>query len=297
MWRYVRPPSACRLLAVRRPLPPIHWTEGPQEGLEHFKPLVYCFGHTVPTSNTPCFKTLVDTMAQQVDERLRLNEAADTAGILIDTWDWADSTEDTQLIQHCIEAFKVDVVLVMSDKLHANLKAALSTKQSDLSLVLLPKSGGVVTRPEATRARIRRNCIKNYFYGQLLPDNLHQLSPVRCEVPLANFTFLQVGGATSLSEGMKVIGSSPDVSCRLVAVEPSPNFQNCIAAVLHDTAGAGAGEAAVPQHLLQSNVLGFVWILDINCETKKMNILCPRPDVAPHGGHLLVGSIKCLDKL
>ena len=106
-------------------------------------PLVYYFGHNSPTDNVKLYSQLVQTLALRIDSRLDKDVDARASGIIINTTAWNDAASYDVLLQ-CIQAFSVDVVLVMG---HDKLYSKFSTDVGDhVTVVKLPKSGGVVER-------------------------------------------------------------------------------------------------------------------------------------------------------
>ena len=113
-------------------------------------------------------------------------------------------------------------------------------------------------------------------------------------------------GGLELSEGMKLIGeSSENADIKLTRALASNDLVNCILAVLHagddseeDTSvldpAAAAGSIDVPQHLLHSNVAGFVWVVQIDIDRDVLTVLSPCPGALP-SKYLLLGSIKWVE--
>jgi polyribonucleotide 5'-hydroxyl-kinase len=110
-------------------------------------PLVYYFGHSSPSDNVKLYQHLVSLLAGRVDGRLERDADARASGVIINTAGWGDQAGYDVLLQ-CIQAFSVDVVLVMG---HDKLYSKFSTDVGDhVTVVKLPKSGGVVERVSFT---------------------------------------------------------------------------------------------------------------------------------------------------
>ena len=106
-------------------------------------PLVYYFGHSSPGDNVKLYQHLVSLLAGRVDGRLERDADARASGVIINTAGWGDQAGYDVLLQ-CIQAFSVDVVLVMGhDKLYSKFSTDVGDHVTD---VKLPKSGGVVER-------------------------------------------------------------------------------------------------------------------------------------------------------
>jgi polyribonucleotide 5'-hydroxyl-kinase len=85
----------------------------------------------------------VSTLASRVAGRLDCDPESRSSGLVINTCGWTDST-GYEILLHCMAAFNVNVVLVMGhDKLYAKL---MSDTSDNVTVVKLPKSGGIVER-------------------------------------------------------------------------------------------------------------------------------------------------------
>eukprot|EP00428_Durinskia_dybowskii_P085932 CAMPEP_0170436592 /NCGR_PEP_ID=MMETSP0117_2-20130122/44224_1 /TAXON_ID=400756 /ORGANISM="Durinskia baltica, Strain CSIRO CS-38" /LENGTH=434 /DNA_ID=CAMNT_0010696639 /DNA_START=70 /DNA_END=1371 /DNA_ORIENTATION=- len=258
-----------------------------ETGFKNITPLVYFHGYAHPKENVELYRTLISSLAAKINDRVSRDLDARSSGLIVDTSGWIDG-EGFNLIMHAIQALSVDVVLVMShDKLYSNLGAALQTQgmAGQVTVVKLPRSGGVVTKDANVRKRLRKNLIKEYFYGRTssAPQQalaVTQFSPERREsVPLSAFTFLRVGGI-QLSEGMQVFGRATHQDAfKLAKIAPTKDLAYCVVAVLHTdgqgventssgsfgkSGGSAGGE--VPQSLMQCNVAGFVSIVQVDME-------------------------------
>jgi polyribonucleotide 5'-hydroxyl-kinase len=103
---------------------------------------------------------------------------------------------------------------------------------------------------------------------------------------------------------MRLIGESTPVdSLQLIKVKFSHDMINCILAVIHppedDIDDSGSKIFQNPsQHLsmklLQSNVAGFLWVVQIDMEQDTIVVLSPCPGALP-SNYLLVGSLKWVE--
>jgi hypothetical protein len=148
-----------------------------------------------------------------------------------------------------------------------------------------------------------------------LANTLSVFTPDRREgLPLSSFIFVRAGGI-QLSEGMRIIDKSTAThqdTCKLLRVTPSSELLYSIVGVLHDfdgvltslantlfanTSSGGASSKVIgdiSQQVLQSNIAGFVNILQLDFENDRMTILSPCPGALP-SNILLVGSIKWVE--
>ena len=147
---------------------------------------------------------------------------ARSSGIFVNTTGFIDG-EGFDILKHCIEAFSIDIVLVMGhDRLYSSLSSSLP---QTVALVKLPQSGGVVQRDRAYRSRQRRQKIWEYFYG----SKAFPYSPARIDVKISSLCLIRAGGI-QLSEGMRLLqsgGASSD-SCQPIKITPSQDLHRCI---------------------------------------------------------------------
>ena len=104
---------------------------------------------------------------------------------------------------------------------------------------------------------------------------------------------------------MKLIGESSDTAdVKLTRALASNDLVNCILAVLHTGDDSEDDSNAldpavttsmdVPQHLLHSNVAGYVWVVQIDIDRDVLTVLSPCPGALP-SKYLLLGSIKWVE--
>lgn len=252
-------------------------------------PLVSYFGHTSPKDNIDLYKFMVSNLAEKINLKLDNDSELRSAGFFVNTTGFVDG-EGFELLKYCIDAFTVDIVLVMGhDRLYSSLSSSLP---QSVVLVKLPKSGGVVQRDRTFRARQRRAKIWEYFYGtQACP-----YSPARTDVKISSLCLIRAGGL-QLSEGMRLIGESggaSDSSCQPIKVNATQELHRCLLGVLSlsesEVAEADRSEK-LPQKLLKASVIGYVCIVNIDLEEDKMTLLSPSAGPLPCK-YLLVGSVK-----
>jgi polyribonucleotide 5'-hydroxyl-kinase len=279
----VMPGSVCAM--------PLHKFKLAGKGLNTLSSvLALYFGHTSPKDNVDLYKSMVTNLAEKVNLKLANDMDARSSGIFVNTTGFIDG-EGFDVLKHCIEAFSIDIVLVMGhDRLYSSLSSSLPP---NVALVKLPHSGGVVQRDRAYRSRQRRQKIWEYFYGS---KALPSYSPARIDVKISSLCLLRAGGI-QLSEGMRLLqsgGASSD-SCQPIKINPSQDLHRCILAVLvpsaNDATLAGDKLDKLPPSLLKSCVAGYVCVLNLEIEEDKMTLLSPSPGPLP-SNFLLSGSVK-----
>lgn len=256
---------------------------------DSLSPLVSFFGHSSPKENIDLYKMMVSNMAEKVNNKLGNDAELRSAGFFVNTTGYVDG-EGFDLLKHCIDAFAIDIVLVMGhDRLYSSLTSTLS---QSVAIVKLPKSGGVVTKDRPYRARHRRAKIFEYFYG----SQSLSYSPARIDVKISSLCLLRAGGL-QLSEGMRLIGESggpSDSACQPIKVNATQELDRCLLGVLSLSESEVAEidrSDKLPQNLLKATVIGYVCIVKIEVEEDKMTLLSPSAGPLPCK-YLLVGSVK-----
>eukprot|EP00268_Persea_americana_P027260 TRINITY_DN26691_c0_g1_i3.p1 TRINITY_DN26691_c0_g1~~TRINITY_DN26691_c0_g1_i3.p1 ORF type:complete len:361 (+),score=80.05 TRINITY_DN26691_c0_g1_i3:246-1328(+) len=259
---------------------PIEMPIDPVEGIPLEMPLVYCFGHTTPSANPDLYKVLVKELAQSLERQFAGSVEARAAGMVINTMGWVEGL-GYELLLHAIDAFNVNVVLVLGqEKLCSMLKDVLKTK-TNVDIVRLHKSGGVVPRNSKFRQRTRSYRIREYFYG--LANDLSPHSNV------ANFNDIfvyRIGGGPQAPRSALPIGAEPAADpTRLVPVNINRDLLHLVLAVSY---------AKETEEIISSNVAGFIYVTDIDIQRKKITYLAPCPGELP-SRYLIAGTLTWLE--
>lgn len=249
-----------------------------EEGFLVEIPLVFYYGHSSPNDNPELYKFLVDRMASVLQRRAQSSSTANSAGLVINTLGWIEGL-GYELQVHAIQSFKADVVVVIEqDRLHSQLSAQAEVKGLGASVVKLPKSGGVVTRPRDERKEARDRRVREYFYGVQ-----RTLMPATQTVGVRELKVFRIGGGPRAPNSALPIGAvSMADPLRIVELPVTPDLVQSLLAVSH---------AASEDQLLTSNTAGFVFITDVDTALSTVTFLAPCPGPLP-GRYLLAGSLK-----
>jgi polyribonucleotide 5'-hydroxyl-kinase len=180
-----------------------------------------------------------------------------------------------------VKCVKADVVFVLGgERLFASVKGRLA--ENDVEVVLLQKSGGVISRDEAWRQRDRSRCVREYFYGN---DGL--LNPFSTVVEFASVTVLEIVAQEAVvPDSVLPIGA-------VSTLDPlKPRVVSLGRDLLHSVIGVSQAESE--DEVLGSPVFGFVHVSKIDVERGTMTVLAPSPGRLP-GKFLLVGSVKWME--
>ncbi|XP_048486316.1 protein CLP1 homolog [Plutella xylostella] len=249
-----------------------------EEGFSQQAPLVYHFGHKSPNDNLQLYNTIVSRLAEVITERIDSNKKASTSGVIINTCGWVKGP-GYKVLTHAAQAFEVDVILVLdNERLYNELKRDMP---KFVKVVYLPKSGGVVERTGGQRAEGRDARVREYFYGKRTPYYPHSF-----DVKFSDLNIYKVG-APSLPDSCMPLGMrASDALTRLVAVSPSPALAHRLLAVSF---------AAGPEdHVLHSNLAGFLCVTAVDMERQTMTVLSPQPRPLPNTV-LLLSEMQYMD--
>jgi polyribonucleotide 5'-hydroxyl-kinase len=147
----------------------------------------------------------------------------------------------------------VNVIVVLdSTRMNAELSKRFAREKTsigeEIQVVLLDKSDGVA-QPDLTFQQLAREAvIKEYFFG----DVRHTLSPFTQQV---DFDSLVIYSWTD-EQG-------------LVRTEPSPHMSHWTLAVMY------ASLKDSPAVVKLANIMGFVYVADVDSERRKVKILAP----------------------
>ncbi|CAG9565692.1 unnamed protein product [Danaus chrysippus] len=249
-----------------------------EEGFSQQAPLVYHFGHKSPGDNLELYNMIVSRLAEVIAERCENNKKASTSGVIINTCGWVKGT-GYKVLTHAAQAFEVDVILVLdNERLYNELKRDMP---KFVKVVYLPKSGGVVERSSTQRAEARDARIREYFYGNRTPYYPHSF-----DVKFSDLKIYKVG-APSLPDSCMPLGMrSSDALTRLVPAWPSPSLAHRVLAV--------SFAPSPDDHVLATNLAGFVCVTAVDMDRQTMTILSPQPRPLPDTV-LLLSDLQYMD--
>lgn len=250
-------------------------------GLLHERVASVMIGHTSPHHNALVSGKMFATMGAVLDETLSVRANNPFVGCIVDTSGETDGKHGLQSVVSAVKAVKADVIFVLgAERLYAAIGS--SFEGTAMETVLLGKSGGVVSRDEASRLAMRSKRIKHYFYGA---DN--RLSPFSTVLDFAQVVVLKVGGAPSV-----VPDSALPIGAESTLDPLKPVAVTSLKDVLHKV--LGVSQAENEEEVLSSAVYGYIHVVNIDEERGKMTVLAPSPGRVP-SKYLLAGDTKWIE--
>ncbi|KAG9087418.1 Cleavage polyadenylation factor subunit clp1 [Ceratobasidium sp. 370] len=162
-------------------------------------PIVYWFGHTEIKRNRQLIEKLIHNLADNVKQKFKQDHTLNASGFIIDSpagFAVPGPLVDNKynFVKTCVEAFDVNIILIMgNEKLNVELQRAFGSS-GNITVLKVPKSGGVVELDYAYQSRVISSQIRAYFYGTplYLPPSMNaataQLGGEATEMTLSPFS-------------------------------------------------------------------------------------------------------------
>jgi polyribonucleotide 5'-hydroxyl-kinase len=261
-------------------------------------PLVYWYGHPEIKRNPLLLDRLIRNLGENVIERHDLDSEGRASGLIVDTpSSFASSPSSTSadhrqtLIRACVDAFRINVILVVGhEKLNAEMQRTYGNR---MTVVKIPKSGGVVELDVQYRQRVQAQQIHTYMYGQVVtpPRGLSasvigeadfdgRLAPSSSVIPFGELAFLRIGEKSMAPSSALPIGATRTVNeMHPIPLDPalsSSGLLNAIVALLASPVHPEETER-YDEEVLDLQVSGFLAITNVDVPNRKLTILSPSP--------------------
>ncbi|KAF5389881.1 hypothetical protein D9757_003556 [Collybiopsis confluens] len=258
-------------------------------------PISYWYGHADTKRNSVLMDRLIRNLGFNVQERIDHDPEGQTAGIILDTpssfasGPAGGNDHRQKLIRACIDAFRINVILVVGhEKLKVEMERAFGTL---LTVVKIPKSGGVVELDHSYRERRHKYQLHAYMYGDVIhpPPGIRTgtqggetltdlvLAPSSTVINFSDLTIYRIGAETMAPSDALPIGAARVVSeMQPVPVDPSRSGSGLLNSVLAVLAPFNPDEnERYDEELLDLTVVGFIVVTSLDIPHKKMTILSP----------------------
>ncbi|KAG2020161.1 cleavage/polyadenylation factor ia subunit Clp1p [Coprinopsis cinerea AmutBmut pab1-1] len=277
-------------------------------------PLVSWYGHTDTRKNPLLLDRLIRNLGENVNDRFDLKPEGKASGLIVDTpSSFGSSSSPTdhrqKLIKACVDAFRINVILVVGhEKLNVEMQRAYG---SYVTVVKIPKSGGVVELDSSYRERVQRYQLQTYMYGHPVqppvgvtggtlggetPSHL-VLSPSSTVMKFGDLSIYRIGTENMAPSSALPINAMRQVSeMQPVPVNPASPGSGLHGAVLALLAPFNPDEnERYDEEILDLSVIGFVYVMQVDVKQKKMTILSPNQGSVA-GKTALAGSLEYQDQ-
>ncbi|KAI0548740.1 Pre-mRNA cleavage complex II protein Clp1-domain-containing protein [Xylaria curta] len=239
-------------------------------------PLAYYYGLPQSDDNPKLFKRLLSRLAVAATSRLAEDVDVKSAGMLIDTGGIPTGTRAAayyDFLGHIVAEFSVNIIIVLgSERVGSEMQkrfAGQTTTVGDaITVVGLDKSGGVMERDESFMQSVRESAIREYFFGSAKMT----LSPFTQQVDFTAVSIWRINeapAATSTDGAGITYDEGGTRTDTLEKAEPSMMMQNCVLAVAY------ASVHDAPDTIRDANVMGFVYVADVDEKRRRLRILAP----------------------
>ncbi|KAF8912084.1 Pre-mRNA cleavage complex II protein Clp1-domain-containing protein [Gymnopilus junonius] len=257
-------------------------------------PLSYWYGHADTKRNPLLMDRLIRNLGENVNDRFELDAEARASGLIVDTPSSfasgpSSNNQRQKLIKACVDAFKINMIVVVGhEKLNVEMQR---TYGSVLTVVKIPKSGGVVELDQAYREKVYNYEMHTYMYGQVIKpppgvtkgtlggENLTDLilSPSSTVVNFGDLQIYRIGSDTMAPSDALPVGATRTVSeMQPVVVDPASPGSGLFNAILALLAPPNPDEnERYDEEILDLSVVGFLVVTNIDIAKRKMTILAP----------------------
>ncbi len=270
-------------------------------------PLVMWHGGS-KTLNVELFKAQLDRLSTSINARLQEDELARSSGIIVNTNGWIQD-DGFKLLLHAAEALEISVILIMGhDRLYSMMTNHYS-KQPDVveipKVLKLPRSGGVVSRPEPFLRNVRSRSVKRYFYGDFMDPpktsdtitssaKIPQLTPFLLQLPFADMEIFKLSSMALSSSLLPVAQQQTTDAIQIQQVPVEEALQHSLVAVCHPLAVQAYRESGRGRDLWTAGVAGFCAVERVVMETDTLHLLSPCAGSLP-SKTLLLGEITWME--
>ncbi|KDQ60880.1 hypothetical protein JAAARDRAFT_31881 [Jaapia argillacea MUCL 33604] len=261
-------------------------------------PLAYWYGHRQTKRNPLLMDRLVRNLGQNVADRD--GDAEEKAsGVIVDTpSSFASSPssgmKDDQrhaLIKACVDAFNINVILVVGhEKLTMEMQRTYGNR---VTVLKIPKSGGVVELDHSYRDRVSTYQLHTYMYGIKLdpppgitdgtlggePMTDLTLAPSSLAVGFDDLSIFRIGEETMAPSSALPIGATRTVSeMQPAKVDPASISSRLVNSVLALLAPPNPDESErYDEEVLDLPVVGYLVVTAVDVPNRRMTILSPNP--------------------
>ncbi|KAI0345428.1 hypothetical protein BDW22DRAFT_1412293 [Trametopsis cervina] len=283
-------------------------------------PLAYWYGHAEIKRNPLLLDRLIRNLGENVWDRLQDDTQGRVSGVIVDTPpSFAANTGGNadhrqSLIKACVDAFRINVILVVGhEKLNVEMQRTYGKR---ITVVKLPKSGGVVELDDEYESRVQKYQMHSYFYGERFspPAGMpalvsasaatgylvggeqimdFTLAPSSFVMPFGEISIWRIGEETMAPSSALPIGATRVVSeMQPIPVDPMQTASGLYNAVLALLSPPNPDESErYDEEMLDLHVVGFVVVTGLDTRTRKMTVLAPT-QVSLSGRTAIVGSFE-----
>ncbi|KAH8106888.1 Pre-mRNA cleavage complex II protein Clp1-domain-containing protein [Cristinia sonorae] len=267
-------------------------------------PLGYWYGHAETKRNPLLMDRLIRNLGGNIWDRWDTDLRGRASGLIVDTpssfstSSAANNEHRHNLIKACVDAFRINVILVVGhEKLNVEMQRMYGSR---VTVVKIPKSGGVVELDSLYRARVHKYQMHSYMYGERVNPPLGlpsladaspltgyiiggeqstdlTLAPLSSVINFDDLSIWRIGEETMAPTSALPIGAARVVSeMQPLHIDPSLPGSGLYNAVLAILAPPHPDEVErYDEEILDLTVTGFVVVTALDIPNKRLTILSP----------------------
>lgn len=217
-------------------------------------PLIYHFPWQSPLEQPDVYKVVITRMALQVMNKLEENHMANRSGIIVDTpGSINDPKSNYDLLAHIVSELSINIVLTIgSERLASDLTqrfSAIKNPDEAVTVIRVAKPGGAVERDASFSKELRKQQIRNYFFG---PGN--SLNPHSHSSSFDAIDMFCAGCDTTFAK-----------------TKPMPEMSGSLVAIKHCAGKSSAEDVRV------SAVKGYLFVAEVDELKRRVRFLAPHP--------------------
>lgn len=265
------------------------------------QPIVKNYGFENFNENIELYKYQISKLGVAVMSRLEEDINVKNSGLLVDTPPL--SMKDITVIENIVSDYEINFIVVIgNERLLIDLKKKFKhkTQTGALNVIKIAKSGGVVEIDDSFMRNSQQQAIREYFYGTLKSP----LSPYNTVIDVkdvvlfksvdnvesnSNFAFLPSGDSftpedSDMTEADKRDDFSLERYYSPITNPTASDLNNTILAITQLQQNDKLGK-----NLLNTCVMGYAYVSDVDDTKGKMRILLPVPGALPRNILIVTG--------
>lgn len=278
-------------------------------------PLVFWHG-TQGKLHPDLFRAQVEKISKCIQKRFDHCDNTRYSGMIVNTNGWIQD-EGYKLLLHAADALDISIVLILGhDRLYSMMTNHNKKNPPPVprKVLKLPRSGGVVSRPDTFVRHARSRAVKRYFYGDLVDPpktsetttstssstatkKVPQLTPFLVQL---NFSEVEIYKLSSMALSSSLLPVAQQQSTDAIQIAKldlelqAESLLHQVVAVCHPSAVAAYQASGTARDLVCSGVAGFCAVERVLTDSDTLHLLSPCAGSLP-SKTLLVGDITWME--
>lgn len=254
------------------------------------------YGSTVVADNPKVYGRLCEKMGEIVKKRSDESTGLTSVVYVIAPNEVSNEATATNqstkaLLLSLQKNFSIDHILVIgNERLHVTVSKHFAEESSEVKVLKIPRSGGIVSKDSAFRRQSQSKAFKSYFYGPRL-----EFHPFSLTIPFGSLVIYRVADATALAPSSALpLGATRKIDSSKLTKVTELNTSQLLYSILA-VMPASADDSDEFEGALESPIAGFLHVLEVDEGKQNLTVLSPCPGALP-SKFLLLASLKWIEK-